>query len=33
LIPRLAVAGYRSLRDLVLELGQLTVITGPRKEG
>jgi hypothetical protein len=28
MITRLAVAGYRSLRDVVLGLGQLTLITG-----
>lgn len=33
LITRLAVAGYRSLRDLVLELDQFTLITGPNGSG
>jgi predicted ATPase len=32
-ITRLAIAGYRSLRDLTLELGQLTLITGPNGSG
>lgn len=33
MISRLAVAGYRSLRDLTLELGQLTLITGANGAG
>ncbi len=33
MITRLAVSGYRSLRDLVLELGPLTIITGPNGSG
>ncbi len=33
MIGRLAVAGYRSLRDLVLELDQFTLITGPNGSG
>ena len=33
MITRLAVAGYRSLRDLVLELAQLNVITGANGSG
>lgn len=33
MITRLAIAGYRSLRDLTLELGQLTLITGPNGSG
>lgn len=33
MITRLAVAGYRSLRDLALELGPLTIITGPNGSG
>jgi len=33
MITRLAVAGYRSLRDVVLELGQLTLITGGNGSG
>ncbi|WP_298399267.1 AAA family ATPase [Sphingobium sp.] len=33
MITRLAVAGYRSLRDIVLELGQLTLITGANGSG
>ncbi len=33
MITRLAVAGYRSLRDVALELGQLTLITGGNGSG
>jgi predicted ATPase len=33
LITRLAVAGYRSLRDVVLEVSRLTLITGPNGSG
>lgn len=33
MITRLAVAGYRSLRDLVLDLAQLNVITGANGSG
>lgn len=33
MITRLAVAGYRSLRDVVLELDQLTLITGANGSG
>ncbi|NDL64384.1 AAA family ATPase [Acerihabitans arboris] len=33
MINLLAVSGYRSLRNLVLELGQITVITGPNGAG
>lgn len=33
LITRLAVAGYRSLRDVVLEIAQLTLITGANGSG
>lgn len=33
MITTLAVAGYRSLRDVVLPLAQLTVITGPNGSG
>jgi predicted ATPase len=33
MITRLAVAGYRSLRDVTLELGQLTLITGGNGSG
>lgn len=33
MITRLAVAGYRSLRDVVLELGQLTLIAGSNGSG
>ena len=32
-IRTIAVQGYRSLRDLVLPLGQLTIITGPNGSG
>lgn len=32
-IDRLAIAGYRSLRDLRLELGALNVVTGPNGSG
>lgn len=33
MITRLAIAGYRSLRDVTLSLGQLTVVTGPNGSG
>ena len=33
MIDRLAIAGYRSLRDLRLELGALNVVTGPNGSG
>jgi predicted ATPase len=33
MITRLAVAGYRSLRDIVLEVGPLTVVTGANGSG
>ncbi len=33
MISRLAVAGYRSLRDIVVELGALTVVTGANGAG
>jgi len=33
MISRLAVSGYRSVRNLVLELGPLTLITGPNGSG
>jgi predicted ATPase len=33
LITRLAVSGYRSIRDLALPLGPLTVVTGPNGSG
>ena len=33
MITRLAVAGYRSLRDIVIELGQLSLITGGNGSG
>lgn len=33
MIQRLAISGYRSLRDVTLPLGQLTVITGPNGSG
>lgn len=33
MIDRLAVAGYRSLRDIVLELGALTIVSGPNGSG
>lgn len=33
MITRLAIAGYRSLRELTLELGQLTLVTGPNGSG
>jgi predicted ATPase len=32
-IDRIAVAGYRSLRDIVLPLGPLTLVTGPNGSG
>ena len=33
MITRLGVAGYRSLRDVVLEIAQLTLITGGNGSG
>ncbi|HEY8967155.1 MAG TPA: AAA family ATPase [Candidatus Methylacidiphilales bacterium] len=33
MITRLAIAGYRSLRDVRLELGRLNVVTGPNGSG
>src|SRR3569832_229216 len=33
MITRLAISGYRSLRDVVIDLGQLTVVTGPNGSG
>ena len=33
MINRLAIAGYRSLRDVVIDLGPLTVVTGPNGSG
>jgi predicted ATPase len=33
MIDRIAIAGYRSLRDIVLPLGPLTLITGPNGSG
>ena len=33
MIDRLAVSGYRSLRDIKLALGRLTVVTGPNGSG
>lgn len=33
MITRLAVSGYRSLRDLVVQLGQLTIVTGANGSG
>lgn len=33
MIETLAISGYRSLRDLVLPLGQLTLVTGPNGSG
>ena len=33
MIDRLAIAGYRSLRDIRLELGALNVVTGPNGSG
>ena len=33
MISRLAISGYRSLRDVVLELGPLTIVTGPNGSG
>jgi predicted ATPase len=33
LISRIAISGYRSLRDLTLPLGDLTVVTGPNGSG
>ena len=32
-INRLAISGYRSLRDIVLELGPLNVVTGANGSG
>jgi predicted ATPase len=33
MITRLAISGYRSLREVVLPLGRLTVVTGPNGSG
>jgi excinuclease UvrABC ATPase subunit len=33
MIDRLAVSGYRSLRDIRLALGRLTIVTGPNGSG
>lgn len=33
MIDRIAIAGYRSLRDIVLPLGPLTLVTGPNGSG
>ena len=33
IISRLCIAGYRSLRDVRLEIGQLTVVTGANGSG
>lgn len=33
MLTTLAVAGYRSLRDVIVPLGQLTVVTGPNGSG
>jgi predicted ATPase len=33
MINQLAVSGYRSLRDLTVELGRLTIVTGPNGSG
>ena len=33
MIDRIAIAGYRSLRDVVLPLGRLTIVTGPNGSG
>lgn len=33
MITRLAISGYRSLRDVVIDLGPLTVVTGPNGSG
>lgn len=33
MIDRIAIAGYRSIRSLVLKLGQLNVVTGPNGSG
>ncbi len=33
MITRLAISGYRSLRDVVIDLGSLTVVTGPNGSG
>ena len=33
MLTTLAIANYRSLRQLVLPLGQLTVVTGPNGSG
>jgi predicted ATPase len=33
IINRLCISGYRSLRDVRLELGALTVVTGPNGSG
>jgi AAA15 family ATPase/GTPase len=33
MIHQIAVSGYRSLRDLTVMLGELTIITGPNGSG
>ncbi len=33
MITRLAISGYRSLRDIVLELAPLTIVTGANGSG
>ena len=33
IVTRLCIAGYRSLRDVRLEIGQLTVVTGANGSG
>lgn len=33
IISRLCISGYRSLRDVGLEIGQLTVVTGANGSG
>ncbi|MDN0122780.1 AAA family ATPase [Yersinia aleksiciae] len=33
MITQLAISGYRSLREVVIELGQLNVITGANSSG
>ncbi|MFG6281279.1 ATP-binding protein [Sphingomonas sp. S6] len=33
MMTRLAIGGYRSIRDLTLELSPLTIVTGPNGSG
>jgi predicted ATPase len=33
MITKLAISGYRSLRDCALALGRVTVVTGPNGSG